>query len=212
MSWGWIPNGDVVVCRGRGNRQKPQAGSACVGCISLFNLYIFPFPTMSEDVHMNEADDEYEEEVFNRSIKEQQSYQVAHVEQQTMHVILDLGPEMAPETIERLASEHAEISILVSSSNSLLFHASNTNMNHRILNQASHTSRQITTCFVVHWMTLSQRIYSLKSMSVNERRVVCYHCCLLCEQHKMKQKKGNHACQPNTWMIPTKPSFASKSP
>ncbi|KAI7886058.1 hypothetical protein K492DRAFT_233773 [Lichtheimia hyalospora FSU 10163] len=47
---------------------------------------------MSEDVHMNEADDEYEEE--------------------TMHVILDLGPEMAPETIERLASEHAEISIL----------------------------------------------------------------------------------------------------
>lgn len=58
-----------------------------------------------------------------------------------MHVILDLGPEMAPETIERLASEHAEISILVSSSNSLLFHASNTNMNHRILNQASHTSR-----------------------------------------------------------------------
>ncbi|CDH61547.1 predicted protein [Lichtheimia corymbifera JMRC:FSU:9682] len=49
---------------------------------------------MSEDVHMNEPDDEYEEE--------------------TMHVILDLGPEMAPETIERLASEHAEISILES--------------------------------------------------------------------------------------------------
>lgn len=131
-----------------------------------------------------------------------------------MHVILDLGPEMAPETIERLASEHAEISIL----ESILFivilccWTCLILCGYRILSRASRISKSTITCFVAPWTTLLQPIYYLKSTNVNGRLVVCYPCYPPCEQHKMKQKNANHACQPNTWMRPTKRSFASRSP
>lgn len=131
-----------------------------------------------------------------------------------MHVILDLGPEMAPETIERLASEHAEISILASILFILIIYCCWTCLilrGYRILNRESRISKSTITCFVAPWTTLSQPIYSLKSTNVNGRQVVCYPYYPPCEQHKMRQKKGNHACQPDTWMRPTKRSFASRS-